>query len=56
MCDEHVPKVSSPTSPPMSPIQGDHPNRVFPNLMTQEWRNSKKREKKPLYETLYETI
>ena len=33
MCDEHVPKVSSPTSPPLPPIQVHHPNRVLPNLI-----------------------
>ena len=38
MCDEHVPKVSLPTSPPLPPIQGHHPNRGLPNLMTQEER------------------
>ena len=38
----------------MSPIQGDHPNRVFPNLMTQEWRNKVvKREKRNHYMRRY---
>ena len=54
MCDAHVPKVSSPTSPPISPIQGHHPNRVLPNLMTQEWRNKVvKREKRNRYMRRY---
>ena len=54
MCDEHVPKVSSPTSPPLPRIQVHHPNRILPNLMTQEERiKVVKREKRSRYMKLY---
>ena len=56
MCDEHVPKVSSPTSPPLPPIQFHHPNRILPNLMTQEERIKpvkRKRESRSRYMKLY---
>ena len=56
MCDEHVPKVSSPTSPPLPPIQVHHPNRILPNLMTQEERIKpvkRKRESRSRYMKLY---
>ena len=56
MCDEHVPKVSSPTSPPLPRIQVHHPNRILPNLMTQEERIKpvkRKRESRSRYMKLY---